>query len=338
MSKEFDGRLTDPKYVQARDAHLARLATIFDGQASGEPFYLKGVTGTAPYRPVKQPVRWVDACLADLADRVENLLDEETFRPLVIQTNPFGVHFVDRIFGAHVFAAENNWWADTLDQPIGRLEAPDLATNETWRLAQTMAETFLASGATVPFFSLPTIASALNIAVNLFGENFLMSMLDETAEALHDLQVINTLLCDLHRWYQEHIPSAQLQPVIAAQRTQPPGYGQLCGCTTHLISGETYRDLVAPLDDQLLATYKHGGMIHLCGAHTQHIPVWREMASLRAVQLNDRAAEDLEVYLQELRDDQIIYVLPNNSMTVERILRITGGNRVVIIGEAPTSD
>ena len=30
----------------------------------------------------------------------------------------------------------------------------------------------------------------------------------------------------------------------------------------------------------MLSLYPHGGLLHLCGAHTQHIPVWREMAAL----------------------------------------------------------
>jgi hypothetical protein len=42
-----------------------------------------------------------------------------------------------------------------------------------------------------------------------------------------------------------------------------------------------------------------------CGRHTHHIPICREMASLRAVQMNDRAAE--------------------------RIMDITAGRRVVIV-------
>ncbi len=38
------------------------------------------------------------------------------------------------------------------------------------------------------------------------------------------------------------------------------------------------------VDDELLLVYPHGGMIHLCGSHTQYIPVWREMKFLRAVE------------------------------------------------------
>jgi hypothetical protein len=91
-----------------------------------------------------------------------------------------------------------------------------------------------------------------------------------------------------------------------------------------------YREFCAPLDDAIFQVYPNGGLIHLCGSHRQHIAAWREMASLRAVQLNDRAAEDLEYFYEGLRDDQIIYVNPCPEMTVKRTLEITGGDRTVI--------
>ena len=94
-----------------------------------------------------------------------------------------------------------------------------------------------------------------------------------------------------------------------------------------------YREFVAPLDDELLSVYPNGGMIHLCGVHTQHIPIWREMRSVRAIQVNDRASEDLEIYFNELRDDQVIYLNPTSTMTAERAMEITGGQRIVFVAD-----
>jgi hypothetical protein len=76
-------------------------------------------------------------------------------------------------------------------------------------------------------------------------------------------------------------------------------------------------------------------MIHLCGDHDHHIPVWREMGTLRAVQMNDRAAADLELYFTGLRTDQILYVDPCEQMPMERILSITGGKRLVLVADRP---
>ena len=83
------------------------------------------------------------------------------------------------------------------------------------------------------------------------------------------------------------------------------------------MSADLYRQFVAPFDGELLSAQPRGGMIHLCGAHTQHLPVWREMPELRAVQVNDRAAEDLEAYFTGLRDDQVIYLNPTATMTAQ---------------------
>ena len=121
--------------------------------------------------------------------------------------------------------------------------------------------------------------------------------------------------------------------MVAAWRTQPPGFGQLCGCTTQLLSPRHYREFVAPFDAELLGGYPHGGMIHLCGRHTQHIPTWREMKELRSLQLNDRAADDLAHYWSGLREDQILYVNPTATTSLERIMQITGGKRVVIVAD-----
>jgi hypothetical protein len=57
------------------------------------------------------------------------------------------------------------------------------------------------------------------------------------------------------------------------------------------------------------------------------------MKVLRALQINDRAAHDLETYFTELREDQIIYLNPCEGMTVEKAVKITRGHRLVIAGD-----
>ena len=95
------------------------------------------------------------------------------------------------------------------------------------------------------------------------------------------------------------------------------------------------RRFVAPLDAEILACYpRRGGLMHLCGAHTQHLPAWRDMPELRAVQLNDRAAEDFPLYFAGLREDQIIYLNPTVTMPPARALAISGGRRLVLVAEA----
>lgn len=337
MKIETFNRLNDIELIRIREFHFQKLSDLYAGKPLENVFFLYGINGYSPTNEYLEPERWVDESLEMLASISEKSLNTVVFKPLVLQTSPYGVHFVDRIFGANVYTHGDQWWADFLETPIGELEYPDLSENHTWQLAVRMANAFLASGVSVPLFSLPTLSSSLNIGVNLYGEKILIEILINPEKAHHDLEIINQLICDLHRWYLENIPLELLQPIVAVGRCQPRGFGQLCGCTCHLLPLDLYTEFVAPLDDQLLSVYPNGGMIHLCGEHTQHIPVWKKMRSLRAIQVNDKASEDLEIYFNELREDQIIYLNPTTTMTIERALEITGGKRLVIVAETSKS-
>jgi len=325
--------LSDPHWIALREGHIHRLQRLFDSNPDAGPFWLFGSEYHLDGARLESPASEVEKALHELSSQVEQLNDPTVFRPLTFECDIYGVHFIDKIFGADVFSLDGAWQSHYLSQPVGMLLSPDLENDPTWQKARDTAEAFLAAGTALPFFGLPTIASALNVGVNLFGQELLASMLSEPEAAQHDLNIINQVLITLHCWYREKLPAAQLQPVVGSFRTQPPGFGQLCGCTTQLISREQYRQFIAPLDAELLGTYPHGGMIHLCGIHLQHIPIWREMKELRAIQVNDRAAEDLKAYWHGLRDDQILYVNPTATMTVERILGITHEQRVVIVSD-----
>lgn len=322
--------------LAARDKGFARLEELRKGGRPSRPVFVFGVLGQGRTNPYENPEQWLEECLEDLAGRVDALFDEEVFRPLVVEFGAYGVHFVDRLFGAESFEIEpGNWQVYPLQQEVGTLKAPDLETDPTWNLARRTAEAFLAHQVRLPLFGLPTIASALNIAMNLYGQELMLAFITDPEGARRDLKTINDTLISLHRWFQEKLPESQLQPVVAWERTQAPGYGQICGCSNMLLSKEQYAEMVADLDEELLALYPKGGMLHLCGKHTQHLDCWREMQPLKAVQLNDGAAEDLEMYFKELREDQMFYVNPCPGMPVEKILEITGGERTVIVADAP---
>ena len=277
-----------------------------------------------------EPERWVDECLELLALAPE--CEDNRFSPLCVEYGIYMVHFIDRMLGARVYFKDGQWNAEYLKTPVGELQFPDLETDETWALARRAAKAFVDADVKLPLFGMPTLSSALNILINLYGQEGLVAMLDDEDAARHDLLVINDLIRALHKWYRENVPAQQLQPVISWARTQPPKCGQLCGCTTQLLSGDMYREFIMPLDDALLGDYPDSGMIHLCGSHGQHIQSFRDMRHLHAVQLNDRAAADLELYFKGLREDQIIYLNPCKEMSVEEAVRITGGRRLIICG------
>ncbi|MGQ9731311.1 MAG: hypothetical protein ACUVX8_08530 [Candidatus Zipacnadales bacterium] len=327
--------LRDPTLVEVREAHFARLESLFAGEDLDEVFILCGI-GVVTEEAGPDWEVWLDKALEFLAKRAKWALDRRVFRPLTLTYNPRGVHFVDYLFGAEVFRMEDgSWQTHTLTTPVGTLQRPDLEANEAWQAARALTWAFLERDVPGVLFGLPTLASALNIAVNLYGQEIILAMLIEPEAVRHDLRVINDVLCELHRWYLRTLPSRQLQPIVPEWRCQPPGYGQLCGCTTQLLSPGLYEEFIAPLDAELLSVYPKGGMIHLCGAHIQHIPCWRGLPCFRAFQTNDRASEDVETYFRELREDQILYVNPCEAVPVERILAATGGRRLVIPADLP---
>ena len=331
MNSETISILNAPHLLATRENHFTRLKKLYDGSYdSTKPFFLMGINGARPAVLGDDPKQMVSDALDNLAEHSHLLEDENVFRPLCVEFDIYGVHFPDKIFGAEVFQVDG-WQAKTLDTPPGSLEKPNLDNNPTWQLARALAEEFVNADVKVPLFGTPTIASALNVAVNLYGQEILLTMMTAPDVAARDLKTINDTLCEIHKWYIKNVPFAQLQPVISWERTQPPGHGQLCGCTTQLVSPDMYKEFIAPLDEEILSLYPNGGMIHLCGSHTQHIPVWREMKNLRALQFNDRAAEDLEIYFKEMREEQTFHINVCAGMPTEEIIKISSGKRVVIV-------
>ena len=324
--------MNEAALVAQRDRWFDRLQGVFDGTYR-EPiaFVLDGVRGQGVCDPYAEPERWVDECMADIAaNRAALAANEEKFVPVCVEFGLYGVHYIDRIFGSNVYFKSGQWYNDYLTTPIGELRDPDLEHDETFQLSLRAARRFAEVGGELTLFGLPTIASTLNIAINLYGQEILMAMLEEPEAARADLETINRTLVRIHKAFMEILPPRQLQPVISWARTQPPRYGQICGCSTQLLSGELYREMIADLDEDVLRAYPNGGMIHLCGSHAQHIETFRNMKALRAVQVNDRAAEDLQLYFDGLREDQVLYLNPCAGMTVERAMEITGGRRLVI--------
>lgn len=340
LSAEAHAYLNDESLIAERDMWFARMRDLFDGKEndynSKKVYTLHGIVP----RPrdnsylYTDPEDWIIDCMELMLTQRATIT--EGFTPICVEYPPYGVHYIDKMLGANVRFHAGQWNADYLTTPIGSLEMPDLDKDETWQLSKRAANAFLEADVKLPLFGLPTLASALNILLNLYGQEALIAMYEDEDAVRHDLDVINTLIRTLHRWYIDNIPKEQLQPVISWARTQPPGYGQLCGCTTQLLGTDLYREFIADLDNDLLGEYESGGMIHLCGSHAQHLKTFSEMKNLRSVQLNDRAAEDLALYLEGLRKDQIIYVNPCPGMPVEKIVEISGGERVVLVKSCPS--
>lgn len=331
MDNRIQEILCDQALIDNRDHWFREMNDYFYGSRKA-PLHLAGMGADAahPELMYTDPEAWIQEAATYLADHAHSRISDKYFVPLCFYNSIYGVHFIDRIFGCEVFFQDGQWYNRRLKTEVGQLRRPDLGNDETWALAKRIAQAFLDLKVTAPVFETPVIASPLNIAVNLYGEEILVAMLMEPEAAHHDLQIINEVLIELHQWYRAHIPAAQLQPVVACGRCQPPGHGQLCGCTTQLLSPKLYEEFIMPLDDALLGIYPHGGLIHLCGSHTQLIPLFARMPHLKCVQLNDKAAQDLRFYVEGLRDDQVIYFSPCEGISTRQALEIAGSKKMVI--------
>ena len=345
MKEQVRMLMRNPVLVENRELWFSRLKNLFDGEYQG-PIALNGRVGRHSGSLAcpdqcdilhNNPERALEIGLEDLAEQIEATREKTDymFVPYVLEADWYGVHFVDKIFGAPVFYDYDarQWYNRYIKTEIGMLQKPDLETSEPWRMARKYAEAFLQLDVTVPLLGMPVLSSPLNIAINLYGPDMLIAMIEEPEAAAHDFAVINDVIMDLHHWYITNIPRERLQPTVAPWRTQPYGFGLLCGCSTHLVSPRLYEELVMQHDDALLAQYPNGGMIHLCGNHKHLIPLFADMPHLRAVQLNDLAADHLEYYVKGLREDQVIYFSPTKNMPFEESLSVSRGKRMVYCGD-----
>ena len=126
MKSDTKSKLCDPKLLEIRDLHFSRLENLYSGNPLEYVFVLNGILGQSSTNPYQEPEKWLDECLDNLAEHAEQMVDKAVFRPLVIEYGSYGVHFVDKIFGANVYTHEGQWWSDFLKNPIGKLNPPDL--------------------------------------------------------------------------------------------------------------------------------------------------------------------------------------------------------------------
>jgi len=326
--------LNDRIMIALREDWMRRLSAFFDGDDKEAPFYLYGARSfSRQISPDMVTDEWFDNAIQTLSAVRPEQLTVGHFAPVSLEFWLYGVHFVDKLFGAQVAYSPANqvWWSEGVKNAVGELEPVDFEHNALWRFTQDLYQRFLSIEMKLPLIATQVLGSPMVGIFNLYRERILYAFYDDPAGVRRDLRVLTDALIYMHRWFQSNLPPDQFQPIAISGRCQPRGMGQMCGCTTQLISKEIYDEFIYPLDREILQLYPNGGMYHLCGSHRQHIPTWRDFPELRAIQINDAAADDLHYYFEGLRPDQMIYLNPTKHMTVERALDITGGKRLVIV-------
>jgi hypothetical protein len=241
-----------------------------------------------------------------------------------------GVHFVDAIFGTNVYIHGSQVWSDELPGDVGDLRPPDVASSLVFRQAVTLAQKAVEASQGRLLAGAPVLSCAINTAINLYGQRFLTALVDRPEDARRAVRIITEVMLFLTRAFARLIPDPIRRTSVPENRYAPPGHSLIDGCATQLVSAWQYREFFFQSDTEALGINPHGGMMHLCGAHRQHIPAWREMKTLRAVQLNDRATDDLPHYVNGLRADQILYVAPTEQYPAERVIELVDAERLVL--------
>ncbi|MHC4562839.1 MAG: uroporphyrinogen decarboxylase/cobalamine-independent methonine synthase family protein [Planctomycetota bacterium] len=331
MKPETYEILNDPELIAIRDDYFRRMQDVYDGTNDGQPaFVLSGLTPPCEVPEGATLEETMHLEFDAMATEAHLMRDPRIFRPVASGASSHGLSWDDDFFPLPKEPDPVTKFR-RIKLPVGSLDPPDLNKSEAWRNMKRSAEIFLEADVKLPLFSAYGVTGPIVEAVSLYGgEKFLLGLLDDPDAARSDLQVLADLAAGMRKWFVDNIPEQQLQGIIHRLRGQPPGYGQIDGCTLQLIGPDIYREIVGPLDNAILGVFPKGGMIHICGYHTHHIPFWREMENLKVLQLSGDAMTDLEIYHKELRDDQLVFVSPHATMLLPQIMEITQGRRVII--------
>ena len=312
--------------------HDGRIRVMFGGRHPKEPVFLAGLPAHEEEDMLSDFDKVKERVLADI-ENILPALNKNTFYSPVAEIWPFGVHYIDAIFGCRVFHKSGTIFAEKLNCGPGKLKRPDLNRSDIFLRSYELAKFLLDSVTSDIKISTPVLSSPLNIAMNLFGGEFLVTLMQKKDEAVSALEMITETIIELHKVFGMLGP--RVRHYAASSRYTPDGFGHICGCSTHLVSGRTYAETIAAFDEQVLSAYPEGGTMHLCGKHLQHADAFKKMKKLRGVQINDTAADDFSGYLDRLREDQAIYVAPTASVTVQKIIEKGKGRRIVIQGVHP---
>jgi len=190
--------------------------------------------------------------------------------PQPVASDAYGNYFMPALFGCAVSyprdQAPGNAPLRVDMEEMARLRVPDLQGSPVVRRAFAEARRLrerygFCSGAV-------NTGSPLNVAVNVFGEQFLMACKLEPETARHVLRVIAATELRLYREFSAVVDPEHFPPGRIAF-----GYGN---CPAVMLSPATYRDVVLPVD---LWVRQQVSELHLhhCGVLDDYIELYRDL-------------------------------------------------------------
>ena len=330
---QFDTSFLTDDLFAAQYQHQERMLALLSGcQPDRVPTFDYAAFQLPTVGPY-QPERWLAEALHHFRVNLQSYCDPVTWRIPGLALCRYGLHFTSAVLGCSIREVANQPWCKSLaemGQSPQDFRIPNLDENAVFQDILRSLRFFAdATQCRLPI-ELPFLAEPLLAAVDLFGSEFLILLAQEDELADSILADISSCVLMMRSQLHAAVPEADLRDYHTCACPMPNGYTFVHGCSTHLVSAQTYRKHVAELDSMHLTHQANGGCLHLCGKHTQHLPVWRDMPGLRALQLNDDASVDLEHYWRELRQDQFIVVWVGTEMPWQRAVRLTHGRRLAI--------
>ena len=183
MAKHSLSWLT-PAVRQVQAEHMARLEQLYRTGAADRVVSVcgpgwgrhHGLWGTNGIDMLRQPELWLEHTLSDMAGRLDEAADPVNFRPLCLELDCLGVHYVDALLGAEVRFHEGQVWNDPLPCRPGDLPAPDLSRSEVLRASLRLARLAVEATRGMLPIAIPVTSCPINVGLNLFGERLLEAM------------------------------------------------------------------------------------------------------------------------------------------------------------------
>ncbi len=274
---------------------------------------------------------WLDNQIKAVKINVEESLDSAClYYPLIEMASFYGTHYIDALFGNDVQWVKNQFWSKEQECEVSELQMPDLDNSKLLKETVELARWIKEKTKGEFLISMPDVGSPVNVAINLFGERFFL----EIAMNPDSAKRVLAMIADTTRRVYEELVAAVGQETIRCHNAfyvyTPYEYAGLSLCATQMISPDNYSELVANADDLSIPNCYKGLMQHICGSSKQHAEEMARRPRIKGVQLNDNGADQFEDYFAALRNDQIFYLRPTETMTMEKILSITNGQRLML--------
>lgn len=182
----------------------------------------------------------------------------------------YGNYFMPALFGCEIlYPPDQAPGFRTLEasfEDMRQLEVPDFETNPVMRRAVAEAEVLkrrygFCSGSIC-------LGSPLNVAVNVYGDQFIVACALEPETAQHVLRIIAQTE---FRIYHEF--SAVIAPQDFPLTDIPFGYGN---CPAVMFSPGTYKDVILPVDKWVRDQVGSFGLHH-CGVFDAYIDLYKEL-------------------------------------------------------------